>query len=64
MLTDLEMQTDDVGVFGSPLSNEYRLVAQHFNLDEKETRALARQPIDSIFGGEEEKERLRSIMWT
>ncbi|KAF4981945.1 hypothetical protein FZEAL_2339 [Fusarium zealandicum] len=57
-------QTDDVGVFGSPLSNEYRLVAEHFHLDRKAICELARQPIDGIFGGQEEKERLRRIMWT
>lgn len=53
-----------MGVFGSPLSNEYRLVAQHFDLDRGQICALARQAIDSIFGGEAEKQRLRDIMWT
>ncbi|KAL6859328.1 Metallo-dependent hydrolase [Trichoderma novae-zelandiae] len=56
--------TDDVGIFGSPLSNEYRLVAQHFRLDKAQICALARESIDHIFGGEQEKERLRNIMWT
>ncbi|RFU72628.1 adenosine deaminase [Trichoderma arundinaceum] len=56
--------TDDVGIFGSPLSNEYRLVAQHFHLDRRQICALAWESIDHIFGGEEEKERLRRIMWT
>lgn len=55
-------QTDDVGVFGSPLSNEYRLVAEHFGLSGAEIRALARKGIEVIFGGEGEKQRLRSIM--
>lgn len=55
-------QTDDVGVFGSPLSNEYRLVARHFGLSETETRTLARKGINVIFGGEGEKQRLRQIM--
>ncbi|KAJ9136762.1 Metallo-dependent hydrolase [Pleurostoma richardsiae] len=55
--------TDDVGVFGSPLSNEYRLVAQHFKLTRKEICTLARKGIEVIFGGDEEKERLRKIMW-
>ncbi|KAM0250325.1 hypothetical protein ACHAP5_002386 [Fusarium lateritium] len=59
----IALSTDDVGVFGSPLSNEYRLVAQHFALDKQAICELARQPIDGIFGGEE-KERLRRIMWT
>ncbi|RFU25094.1 hypothetical protein B7463_g11246, partial [Scytalidium lignicola] len=56
--------TDDVGVFGSPLSNEYVLIAQHFNLGRKEICDVARSGIDKIFGGEDEKERLRKIMWT
>ncbi|KAK4650340.1 hypothetical protein QC762_706560 [Podospora pseudocomata] len=56
--------TDDVGVFGSPLSNEYALVAKHFGLGRREICNLARKGIDVIFGGEEEKERLRKIMWT
>ncbi|KND90741.1 Adenosine deaminase-like protein [Tolypocladium ophioglossoides CBS 100239] len=60
----ISLGTDDVGVFGSPLSNEYRLVAQHFALDRVQTCALARQGIDAIFGGEKEKRRLRDIMWT
>ncbi|KUI64612.1 Adenosine deaminase-like protein [Cytospora mali] len=54
--------TDDVGVFGSPVSNEYRLVAEHFGLSEPEIRTLARKGINVIFGGEEEKQRLREIM--
>ncbi|KJZ76248.1 hypothetical protein HIM_04330 [Hirsutella minnesotensis 3608] len=60
----ISLATDDVGVFGSSLSNEYRLVAQHFDLDRSRICDLARQAIDSIFGGEEEKVRLREIMWT
>lgn len=63
MLT-IGTQTDEVGVFGSPLSNEYRLVAQHFNLDRAQICHLARQGIDGIFGGEKERQRLRDIMWT
>ncbi|KAK0736823.1 hypothetical protein B0T21DRAFT_437484 [Apiosordaria backusii] len=58
------LSTDDVGVFGSPLSNEYALVAKHFGLSRQEICDLARRGIDVIFGGEEEKERLRRIMWT
>lgn len=56
-------QTDDVGVFGSSLSNEYALIQQHFSLNDAELTELARSGIDSIFGGEEEKERLRRTMW-
>ncbi|KAI1261219.1 hypothetical protein F5Y18DRAFT_212139 [Xylariaceae sp. FL1019] len=56
--------TDDVGVFGSPLSNEWALIRKHFGLSKAEIFGLARKGIDVIFGGEEEKERLRRIMWT
>ncbi|KAK6855860.1 Adenosine deaminase-like protein [Apiospora arundinis] len=55
--------TDDVGVFGSPVSNEWRLIQQHFRLARAEILELARKGIDVIFGGEEEKQRLRNIMW-
>ncbi|KAK3987891.1 hypothetical protein QBC44DRAFT_330377 [Cladorrhinum sp. PSN332] len=61
--TVIVLSTDDVGVFGSPLSNEYALAARHFGLDRAEICKLARKGIDVIFGGEEEKERLRRIMW-
>ncbi|KAF0319072.1 adenosine deaminase [Colletotrichum asianum] len=59
----ISLGTDDVGVFGSPLSNEYRLVAEHFNLSRDEVCALARRGIDSIFGGDAEKQRLQDVMW-
>lgn len=57
-----DSQTDDVGVFGSPLSQEYRLASTHFNLDRQFIHVLASESIDCIFGGEQEKERLRAIM--
>jgi adenosine deaminase len=46
------------------LSNEYALVAKHFGLSRQEICTLARKGIDVIFGGDEEKQRLREIMWT
>ncbi|KAK8101064.1 hypothetical protein PG999_011438 [Apiospora kogelbergensis] len=55
--------TDDVGVFGSPASNEWRLIQQHFRLTRTEILELARKGIDVIFGGYEEKQRLRNVMW-
>ncbi|KAI0382630.1 Metallo-dependent hydrolase [Hypomontagnella monticulosa] len=55
--------TDDVGVFGSPLSNEWRLIQEHFRLQREEILGLARKGIDVIFAGEDEKARLREIMW-
>ncbi|KAH8588144.1 hypothetical protein B0O99DRAFT_656092 [Bisporella sp. PMI_857] len=60
----IAVSTDDVGVFLSPLSNEYALLAEHFNLSRGDICELARSPIDTIFGSEEDKERLRRIMWT
>ncbi|KAM3084498.1 hypothetical protein ACMFMF_001854 [Clarireedia jacksonii] len=55
--------TDDVGVFGSNLSNEYALIAEHFKLDKQAICDLARSGIESIFGTEEDKQRLRDTMW-
>ncbi|RYP15078.1 hypothetical protein DL766_009503 [Monosporascus sp. MC13-8B] len=55
--------TDDVGVFGSPLSNEWRLIQKHFHLSREEILGLARKGIEVIFGGEGEKQRLRGLMW-
>ncbi|KAK7934957.1 Adenosine deaminase [Apiospora marii] len=55
--------TDDVGVFGSPVSNEWRLIQRHFKLTRAEILELVRKGIDVIFGGEEEKQRLRRLMW-
>ncbi|RYP85762.1 hypothetical protein DL770_004993 [Monosporascus sp. CRB-9-2] len=55
--------TDDVGVFGSPLSNEWRLIQKHFHLSREEILGLARKGIDVIFGSEGEKQRLRELMW-
>jgi adenosine deaminase len=56
-------QTDDVGVFGSTLSNEYSLIAEHFGLNREEICKLAWGAIDTIFGSEDEKKRLRDLMW-
>ncbi|KAI0976410.1 Metallo-dependent hydrolase [Xylaria arbuscula] len=55
--------TDDVGVFGSPVSNEWALIQQYFHLEKEEILGLARKGIDVIFGGDEQKTRLREIMW-
>ncbi|OBT66773.1 hypothetical protein VE03_04020 [Pseudogymnoascus sp. 23342-1-I1] len=55
--------TDDVGVVGSALSNEYALIAEHFGLEPREVYELARSGIETIFGGDDEKERLRKLMW-
>jgi adenosine deaminase len=61
-----ELQTDDVGVFCSPLSEEYLLAAQHFQLDRSDILALCERAVDSIFTGANEKSRLEEIYlkWT
>ncbi|KAI1075319.1 Metallo-dependent hydrolase [Whalleya microplaca] len=55
--------TDDVGVFGSPVSNEWKLIQEHFRLEQDEILELARKGVEVIFGGEDDKTRLRGIMW-
>lgn len=50
-------------MFGSPVSNEWRLIEEHFKLDKEQISGLARKGIDVIFSGDEEKARLREIMW-
>ncbi|KAF2166444.1 hypothetical protein M409DRAFT_54792 [Zasmidium cellare ATCC 36951] len=54
--------TDDVGIFGSPISNEYFLAAWHFNLSRYDLVELCRGAVESIFGGEREKQRLYSLL--
>jgi adenosine deaminase len=55
-------QTDDVGVFQSPLSNEYLLAAENFGLNKKEIIELAGRPIEAIFAGAHEKSRLKKLI--
>lgn len=50
-----------MGVFGSPLSNEYRLVAEAFELGKDDLMRLAKEPIESIFGPDMEKQRLYEV---
>ena len=45
----IALSTDDVGIFGSTLSNEYFLAAQHFNLSKLDLINLAARPIATIF---------------
>lgn len=54
-------KTDDVGVFCSPLSEEYYLAAKHFNLTKADIKELCYGTINIIFGGQEEKGRLKKI---
>jgi len=55
-------KTDDVGIFCSPLSNEYLQLAQHFKLDRKALLDLCKGAINAIFGGNEEKERIHWLI--
>lgn len=55
-------QTDDVGFFCSPVSNEYLLAAANFNLDQSALLDICRKGVDSIFGGPREKERLFTLI--
>ena len=56
------LQTDDVGIFGSTLSNEYLLVAEAFGLSRRNMLELCGRSVEMIFSGEEEKGRLRTIV--
>jgi len=51
-----------VGIFCSPLSNEYLLAAEHFGLSRREVVDLCGEAIEAVFGGGEEKERLRGLV--
>ena len=56
------LQTDDVGVFDSPLSNEYLLAAQHFHINRFDLLSMSRGAIATIFGGLAEQRRLYQLM--
>lgn len=56
------VQTDDVGVFDSKLSNEYLLVAQAFNLSRDDLINLCDRAVDAIFGDEHQKWRLWALI--
>lgn len=55
------LQTDDVGVFCSPLSEEYYLAITHFNLSREDVKKLCEGVVDTIFADDEEKSRLRKL---
>ncbi|KAF2703523.1 Metallo-dependent hydrolase, partial [Pleomassaria siparia CBS 279.74] len=58
----LALSTDDVGVFCSPLSEEYYLASLHFSLDRAQMRELCERAASSIFTGDTEHSRLRRII--
>ena len=49
-----------MGVFKTSLSKEYALIAEHFELDQKQICQLVRKSYDLIFADEEIKKALRS----
>jgi adenosine deaminase len=51
-----------VGIFLSPVSNEHFLAAQHFDLDGGDLIRLTQLAVDSIFGSEADKERMRQLL--
>jgi adenosine deaminase len=54
----IALSTDDVGIFDSPLSNEYLLAAKHMQLSKAGVVRLARQAINAAFAGGERMMRL------
>ena len=58
----MSTQTDDVGVFGSKLSDEYSLVAKAFNLSRKDLFTLSERAAETIFGDEKQKQRLHALV--
>lgn len=57
----VHLKTDDVGVFCSPLSEEYFLAITHFNLGQEDVKKLCEGVVNAIFADEEEKGRIRGI---
>lgn len=53
----LALSTDDVGVFESPLSNEYLLAAEHFKLARKDLIDLSRRANQAAFAGHARTDR-------
>lgn len=53
--------TDDMGIFGSPLSAEYAIAARVFSMDNQQIFDLSRKAVDCIFADESVKEGLREI---
>ncbi|KAG9594270.1 Metallo-dependent hydrolase, partial [Aureobasidium melanogenum] len=58
----IALSTDDVGIFESTLSNEYALAALNFDLDRTQVVELCRGAVDTIFGGQAEKERISALL--
>jgi len=56
------LQTDDVGIFESPLSREYEIAMTHFGLSKLDAVRLVRGAMGCSFGDEAEKERVRGLL--
>ncbi|WPG97680.1 Hypothetical protein R9X50_00046000 [Acrodontium crateriforme] len=54
----IALSTDDVGIFGSPLSNEYLLAAHYFKLGSQQLIDLSRSAALATFAGKERLIRL------
>ncbi|KAH9838188.1 Metallo-dependent hydrolase [Teratosphaeria destructans] len=57
----IALSTDDVGIFGSPLSHEYLLAAQHFGLSRQELIKLAKSAASAAFDSVAGKRTLELI---
>lgn len=53
-----------MGVFCSPLSNEYALAAEHFNLSKEDLITLCEEVVGITFASEDAKVRLRQVYKT
>lgn len=60
----IALSTDDVGIFESPLSQEYFLAAKHFGLSKAALFELAKSASSVIFGSEVEVIRLGKLFST
>lgn len=58
----VSLGTDDVGVFGSWGSEEYRLAGEHFGLSRKDLVEVSRIAMDKAFGSKGEKARVLGIL--
>ncbi|OAX79832.1 hypothetical protein ACJ72_05844 [Emergomyces africanus] len=56
------LSTDDVGFFCSPLSNEYLIAAENFDLDRASVIDMCKKGVKTIFAGPEDKERLYNLL--
>ncbi|CAG8285317.1 unnamed protein product [Penicillium salamii] len=60
----LGLQTDDVGFFCSPVSNEHLLAAHHFGLSRGDLLDMTLRAVDAIFAGQQYQEKIRQDLAT